>query len=124
MDVVRASAAAGLLGTESGRVRMRKLADPIRPILEMLPPRGAPWTGARIDVRGPSGGRLTTVSLAVVDHLANLATIPLVCGALQILTGDVPTGVVVPERAFEAGMFLEQVASRGIRVARLDASRF
>ena len=124
MDVVRASAAAGLLKTESGRVRMLKMADPMRPVIEMLPPRGAPWTAARVDVRGPSGGRLSTVSLAVVDHLANLATVPLVCGALQVVAGGVPTGIVVPERAFQAGAFLEKIASRGIRVARLDAARF
>jgi saccharopine dehydrogenase-like NADP-dependent oxidoreductase len=124
MDVVRASAVAGLLKTESGRTRMLTLAEPMRPVLEMLPPRGAPWTAARIDVRGPSGGRQTTVSLAVVDHLSNLATVPLVCGALEILAGKVPTGVVVPERAFDPGAFLETVAERGIRVARLDPASF
>jgi hypothetical protein len=60
----------------------------------------------------------------VVDHLSNLATVPLVCGALEILAGKVPTGVVVPERAFDPGAFLEKVAERGIRVARLDPASF
>lgn len=123
MDVVRASAAAGLLATERQRLLMLRMADPVRPVLESLPPRGAPWTAARVDVRGRSSGRPTTISLAVVDHLTNLATIPLVTAATTVGNGDIRSGVLVPERAFNARSFLTTVAEHGIRVARLDPVR-
>jgi hypothetical protein len=123
MDVVRASAAAGLLATEKQRQVMLRMADPMRPLLELLPPRGAPWTAARVDVRGRAHDRSTTVSVSVVDHLSNLATVPLVYGALEVGGGGAPAGVVVPERAFDARSFLTSIAERGIRIARLDPSR-
>lgn len=123
MDVVRAATASGLLATEKQRARMLKMAEPMQPVLEMLPPRGAPWTAARVDVRGQSQGRSTTISLAVVDHLSNLAAVPVVCAALEVASGQAPTGVMVPEKAFDAASFLRTIGERGIRVARLDPVR-
>lgn len=123
MDVVRASAAAGLLATEKQRTLMLRMADPMRPVLELLPPRGAPWTAARVDVRGHAQGRAATVSVSVVDHLSNLATVPLVHGALEVAEGSSPKGVVVPERAFDSRSFLTAIAERGIRIAKLDPAR-
>jgi len=120
MDVVRASALAGLLGTDRQRRVWTRLSEPLRPLIETLPPRGAPWTAARVDVRGRSRGRAATVSLGVVDHLANLAAVPLAHAARQLASGDVPSGVLVPERAFDPVRSLKDVAQRGIRVARLD----
>lgn len=123
MDVVRASAAAGLLASEKQRNLMLRMAEPLQPLLELLPPRGAPWTAARVDVRGRSQDRSSTVSVSVVDHLSNLATVPLVHAALEVGQGGVPTGVVVPEKAFDAGSFLTAMTERGIRIARLDGTR-
>ena len=120
MDIVRASAAARLLATEKQRRLWMRMSDPLRPAIESLPPRGPAWTAARVDVRGHSDGTPSTVSLAVVDHLANLAATPLACAALQLGAGGAKTGVVGPERAFEPVAFLRRVAERGIRIARLD----
>lgn len=123
MDVVRAAAAAGLLGTEKQRRLMLKLADPVRPALEALPPHGAPWTAARVDVRGHAAGRATTVSLAVVDHLTNLAAVPIACAAVMVGEGTSKKGVAAPEQVFDPGTFLTAIAQRGIRLARLDPVR-
>ena len=123
MDVVRAAAATGLLATEKKRALMLRMADPIRPVVESMPPRGAPWTAARVDVRGRIDGRPATASVAVVDHLTNLATVPLVHAAMQVGTGAVASGVMIPERAFDAGSFLSTIAEHGIRIARLDPVR-
>lgn len=123
MDVVRASAVARLLATEKQRRLWLRLADPLRPALEAVPPRGAPWTAARVDVRGHSGSTPATVSLAVVDHLANLAAVPLAYAALEVGAGHLPPGVLSPEVAFDTKDFLKKVGERGIRIARLDPVR-
>ena len=120
MDVIRASAAARLLTSEKQRRLWLRLAEPLRPAIEAVPPKGAAWTSARVDVRGRTGGRPAAVSLAVVDHLTNLAAVPLAHGALQIGNGRCAAGVHVPERAFDAAPFLASVSRRGIRLARLD----
>lgn len=120
MDVVRASAAARLLSTEKQRRLWLRMSDPLRPAIEALPPKGAAWTAARVDVRGRSDGKPVTVSLAVVDHLSNLAAVPLSHAALEVGRGNTETGVIVPEQAFDPGSFLKAIAARGIRVARLD----
>ena len=123
MDVVRASAAAGLLATEKRRRLTLRLADPFRPAVESLPPHGAPWTAARVDVRGRGDGRSTTISLAVVDHLTNLAAVPLACAAVELGRATSKKGVLAPEQVFDPGTFLRSMAERGIRLARLDPAR-
>ena len=120
MDVIRASAAARLLGSEKQRRLWLRFAEPLRPAIEAVPPKGAAWTSARVDVRGRTDGRPAAVSLAVVDHLNNLAAVPLAQGALEVGAGRCPPGVHVPERAFGAAPFLAAVSRRGIRLARLD----
>ena len=120
MDLVRASAAARLLSTEKQRRLWLRMSDPLRPAIESLPPKGPAWTSARVDVRGSSNGSPTTVSLAVVDHLGNLAATPLACAALQLGAGPTKTGVVGPQSAFDPADFLKRIAERGIRIARLD----
>lgn len=120
MDIVRASAAIGLLGTDKQRRLWMRLSEPLRPLVELLPPRGAPWTAARVDVRGRSAGRTTTVSLGVTDHLANLAAVPLAIAARELSSNGMKAGVLVPDVAFDPRNFLEVVTRRGIRVARLD----
>lgn len=122
MDVTRASLATGLLASERNRRTFVRLSKPLRPFLESLPPRGAAWTGARVDVRGVRAGRPHTVSLAVVDRISNLATIPLAKAATEVtkLPGG---GVKAPEQAFDARSFLRALAERGIRIARLEAQK-
>ena len=120
MDVVRASAAARLLASEKQRRLWLRVSEPLRPMLESMPPRGASWTSARVDVRGAAGGRAQTVSLAVVDRIANLAAVPLARAALEAGTAGLKKGVLTPEAAFEPRSFLGSVSRRGVRVARLD----
>ena len=120
MDVVRGAAAARLLGSEQQRRLWLRMSEPLRPVVEALPPRGAAWTAARVDVRGHYDGKPTTVSLAVVDHLANLAAVPLAHAALELARGGADSGVRGPEKAFDARSFLKAIAERGIRIARLD----
>ena len=123
MDMIRASAAARLLATEKQRRLWLRIAEPLRPALEALPPRGAAWTAARVDVRGDSNGTPASVTLAVVDHLTNLAALPLVHAALAVAAGGHKAGVLSPEQAFDARTFLKAIGERGIRVARLDPVR-
>lgn len=123
MDVVRASAVARFLATEKQRRLWLRLAEPLRPALEAVPPRGAAWTAARVDVRGHSGSTSATVSLAVVDHLTNLAAVPLAYAALTVGSGQCAPGVLSPEVAFDTKDFLKKVGERGVRIARLDPAR-
>lgn len=119
MDVMRASIAAGLLKTERRRQRWLQMSDPLRPILEAMPPRGAPWTGVRVDVRGARDGRSTTISLGATDRLTNLGTIPIAHGALEIAKGG-GRGVRTPDQVFEPRKFLRGLVARGLRIARLE----
>lgn len=120
MDLVRASATTGVLGSDKKRRLWMRLSEPLRPAIELLPPRGAPWTAARVDVRGRAEGRTRTVSLGVVDHLSNLAAVPLAHAARELGAGRTKNGVLVPDAAFDSRRFLQTVAERGIRIARLD----
>lgn len=119
MDVVRAGIAARLTSGELRRQLWLKSAAPVRPVLEKLSPKAAPWTALRIDVRGRAGGRSKTISYGVVDHLVNLASIPLAQAAVERPTGE-PLGVVSPEQVFEPRSFLRKVAARGLTFARLE----
>ena len=123
MDVIRASATARLLATEKQRRMWLRMTEPLRPALEVMPPRGAAWTAARVDVRGYSESTPAGISLAFVDHLTNLAAVPLARAAIEVAGGHCRAGVVTPEEAFDAADFLYQVGERGIRVARLDPVR-
>lgn len=120
MDVARASAALGLIGSETARRRWLRISDPLRPFIEALPPKGAPWTSARVDVRGRESGRPKTVTLAVTDRIMNLAAVPLARAALEIGSKACKPGVQSPDEAFDARSFLTEVSKRGVRIARLD----
>lgn len=122
MDVVRAGVAARLTAGELRRRLWLSTARPIRPLLEKLSPKAAPWTALRVDVRGRSGGRSKTVSYAVVDHLVNLASIALAQAAVELPLGD-PFGVVGAGQVFDARTFLRKVAARGLTFARLEPHR-
>ncbi|MDP9067706.1 MAG: saccharopine dehydrogenase NADP-binding domain-containing protein [Actinomycetota bacterium] len=118
MDVIRASVATRVTATETGRRLWLKIAQPTRPLLEKLSAGAAPWTALRTDVRGRSGGRSKTISYGVVDHLVNLASIPLALAATELPPGG--GGVSSPERTFESQRFLSAIATRGVRFAQLQ----
>lgn len=119
MDVVRAGIAMRLTHGETKRKLWLRSAAPVRPLLEKLTPQAAPWTGLRVDVRGRKEGRNKTVSLGIVDHLANLASITLAQAAVDLPSGA-PFGVVSPDQVFEPLPFLRKVAARGLTFARLQ----
>ena len=119
MDVVRAGIASRLTSGELRRRLWLSSARPVRPLLEKLSPKAAPWTALRVDVRGRRERRSKTVSYAVVDHLVNLASIPLARAAVD-LSAEEPFGVVSAGQLFDPRSFLGKVASRGLTFARLE----
>lgn len=121
MDTARAFAATPLVRSERARRAFVSMTRPLKPVIDRLPPTGAPWTAARVDAHGSKDGSPTTISLGVVDRLMNFASIPLTLAALRLGTGRAKTrGVVDPEEAFEVGAFLRDLTRRGISVARLE----
>ena len=118
MDVVRAGVAARLTAGDARRRLWLKAAAPLRPLLEKATPGVAAWTALRTDVRGRASGKSRTVTVGVVDHLANLASIPAAHAALSV--ASVGPGVFTAERAFPPRPFLRALAARGIRFARLE----
>ena len=122
MDAARAFAATGLARREKYRRAFVSVATPLRPVLQRMPPRGPTWTGARVDVRGSKDGRFSTVTLGVVDRLANLAVFPLTQAAFALASGTHEAGVHPPEDIFDHNAFLTKLYERGLRVARLEAA--
>ncbi|HJR45243.1 MAG TPA: saccharopine dehydrogenase NADP-binding domain-containing protein [Actinomycetota bacterium] len=118
MDAVRAAIASRITTGDRSRRIWLKAANPLRPLLEKVSPGAGAWTALRTDVRGRSAGKTRTISLGVVDHLVNLASIPLAQAALS--WSSVGPGVFTPDQAFPAKPFLRAVAGRGIRFARLE----
>ena len=122
MDAVRASAFLRLLSSETSRRAWLKLSQPLKPLLERVPPRGPGWTGLRVDVRGRVGGRTAATSYGVADHLVNMASVPLAYGARELGSRrTTEAGVRSVEQVFEPRAFLRAVAERGIRLARLES---
>lgn len=119
MDVVRVGIAARLTRGEVRRKLWLRSARPLRPVLEKLSRKAAPWTGLRIDVRGRKDGRSKTISYGIVDHLENLASITLAQAAVD-LPMQRPFGVVSVDQVFEPRAFLRRVAARGLTFARLQ----
>lgn len=123
MDTARAFAATPLVRSEGARSAFASATRPLRPFIDRLPPTGPPWTAARVDVRGTSGGNHTTISLGVADRLVNFASIPLTLAALRLGAGEHHgPGVKTPETAFEVGSFLRDLSRRGVGIARLEPS--
>ena len=120
MDVLRAAAFTGMLRIERGRRTLLKLGARLRPLLEKMPPRGAPWTGIRVDVHGLDRGRPATVTYAIVDRLANMARLPLLLAVQALARGDITTGVHSPVAVFEPKAFFRALAAHGLRAARLE----
>lgn len=124
MDSLRAIAAASFIGGDEGHLRVRLARTSVK-LLRSLPPRGAAWTAARVDVWGSKDGRAEVVSLGVVDHIANLASLPLAHAAVALGTrAVVRPGVKTVEQVFAPGPFLGTLARRGVRAARLTSEIF
>jgi saccharopine dehydrogenase-like NADP-dependent oxidoreductase len=123
MDATRVAIALGLVRTHTGRKAFLKVSEPTRPFLEQLPPRGAPWSAVRVDVRGRKAGRTATITYGAVDHLANVASAVLAYAALELGSGRVAEpGFHSMDELFEPDAVLRAMTARGVRFARLEAS--
>ena len=121
MDAVRASVAAGLVGTERKRRAWLRLSSPLRPVIERIPPLGAAWTAVRVDVTGTRSKSPAHITFGVVDHLTNLAAIPLAHATEALGAGRAGgRGLTAPEDALEITPFLQRLSRRGIRIAQLE----
>ncbi|HEX2049002.1 MAG TPA: saccharopine dehydrogenase NADP-binding domain-containing protein [Actinomycetota bacterium] len=121
MDALRASAAARLGRGERRRRAWLRVARAIGPAAAAVPPRGASWSAARVDVGGRAGGHRETVSLGVVDRLSNLAALPLVHATLALGSGRVaPAGVRAAHEALDLDELVAALGGRGVRIARLE----
>jgi saccharopine dehydrogenase-like NADP-dependent oxidoreductase len=80
------------------------------------------WSAVRVDVSGTGDdGAPADRSLAVLDQLANLASAPLVAGALLAASGEITaTGCLPPEASVPPARFFTLLAELGVRVATLD----
>jgi saccharopine dehydrogenase-like NADP-dependent oxidoreductase len=122
MDLLRGSRVSGLFRSEVGRRMWLSATWPSRSMVARIPPRGAAWTAARVDVHGGVGGTPSIVSLAVVDHLVNLASLTIKEAALALARGEARAkGVRGPEEVFDGGAILQRLSQRGIRAARLES---
>lgn len=125
MDLIRGPAALRLTDASLAGKALGRLVSAVQPALSAMPPRGAPWTGARVDVRGQIEGRSSTISLGIADRLPNLTSASLVFAALEITGGRAQRpGVWAPEEVFSATTFLKFLNRRGIRIARLTPELF
>jgi saccharopine dehydrogenase-like NADP-dependent oxidoreductase len=124
MDALRAAAAARLPRAGTDHLSARVVRRSVR-LLRSLPPRGAAWTAARVDVWGETDGRPEIVSLGVVDHISNLTSLPLAHAAVEIGRRAVThPGVNTVEEVFEPAPFLGALAHRGLRAAHLTPEIF
>jgi saccharopine dehydrogenase-like NADP-dependent oxidoreductase len=121
MDVVRASVALGLVGSDARRRTWLRMVTPVRPVVERIPPLGAPWSAVRADITGTRSGSPAHITFGVTDHLTNLAAIPLAYATVELgarrATGN---GLTAPEVTLGVKPFLQNLSRRGIRIARLE----
>jgi saccharopine dehydrogenase-like NADP-dependent oxidoreductase len=121
MDALRAGAALGFARSRGRQRGWLRMSGPVRPLFERSGSGRGGWTAARVDVWGTTGGRPVESSLAVVDRLANLATVPLAHVAIELARGRIDKpGVWSAEHALDARSVLGHLARRGVRVARLE----
>ena len=120
MDVLRASVAVGFGRSSASRRSWLRLSGALRPMFERFSSTGS-WSAARVDVWGTKDGRTSEVSMAVVDHLANLATVPLVWAAVGLGAGAIrKPGVWAAEDVIDPRALVKYLSRRGIRVAKLE----
>lgn len=102
------------------RRRMAVLARSVALGMGPLARPDSGWSGLRVDVAGLRGGSRQVEIYGVVDHLANLESVPLVEAALLLGRGGVArNAILAPEEALDPAPFLALLADRGLRVARL-----
>jgi saccharopine dehydrogenase-like NADP-dependent oxidoreductase len=124
MDVARAAATTGIVRSETARKAFVKASNPLRPVIERMPPRGPAWTALRVDVRGRNGGRQDTLSYGAVDHLRNFASVPIGLLAPRLASGDIDApGIRALDEVVRPKDFLADMGKRGVRVARLEPVR-
>lgn len=81
---------------------------------------GVPYSGARVDVYGTSGGRAAVRSYRVVDKQGRLTGIPAAIGAAMLASGAVHAhGVFAPEGCIDPEPFLEELAKRRVWVEQV-----
>ena len=124
MDALRAAAAAGFSRVRGDLIGARMVRRSVG-LLSSLPPRGAAWTSARVDVWGQTAGGSEVISLGVVDHIANLASLPIAYAAAEVGSRSVARpGVGTLEEVLAPGPSLGALARRGMRAARLTPEIF
>jgi saccharopine dehydrogenase-like NADP-dependent oxidoreductase len=121
MDALRGAAALGLGRSDGRRRRWLRLSASVRPLLERFSSGRGGWSAARVDVWGTRSGRSVETSLAVVDQLSNLVTVPLAHVVIELAQGRIRRpGVWAPDEALDALHVLGHLARRGVRIARLQ----
>jgi saccharopine dehydrogenase-like NADP-dependent oxidoreductase len=121
MDALRAGAALGFARSGGRQRNWLRMWGPVRPLLERFGSGRGGWTAARVDVWGTAGGRAAEVSLAVVDHLSNLASVPLAYVAIELGSRRIERpGIWSAGEALDAATVLAYLARRGVRIARLE----
>lgn len=121
MDALRAAVALGFGRSEGRRRAWLRLADSVRPLFDRFSAGRGGWSGARVDAWGTAAGHAREVSLAVVDHLGNLAGLLLTYVAVGLGAGHIHRpGVWAPEDVLDAGAALHALSRKGVRVARLE----
>jgi saccharopine dehydrogenase-like NADP-dependent oxidoreductase len=121
MDALRAASALGLARSAGRRRGWLRVSSSVMPLLERFSSARGGWTAARVDVWGTRGGHSAETSIAVVDHLSNLVTVPLAHVAVELASKrlDKP-GVWTADEALDAAAVLGHLARRGVRIARLQ----
>jgi saccharopine dehydrogenase-like NADP-dependent oxidoreductase len=121
MDALRAAAAMGVARSDGRSRRWLRVSASVRPLLERFASGRGGWSAARVDVWGARGGRPSEVSLAVVDHLSNLVSLPLAHVAVELAAKRVDKpGVWAPDEVLAPSDVLAHLARRGVRIARLQ----
>jgi saccharopine dehydrogenase-like NADP-dependent oxidoreductase len=121
MDALRAAAALGLGRSDGRRRKWLRVSASVRPLLETFASGRGGWSSARVDVWGTREGRRVETSVAVVDHLSNLAAVPLAHVAIELAMKRVDKpGIWAPDEALDPSVVLGHLARRGVRIARLQ----
>lgn len=121
MDALRGAAALGLGRSDGRRRRWLRVSASVRPLLERFASGRGGWSAARVDVWGSRDGRAIETSLAVVDHLSNLVSLPLAHVAVELATRRLEKpGVWAPDEILTSSSVLAHLARRGVRIARLQ----
>ena len=105
------------------RERLVRVGGRILPTIGRMSGSRQTWSAARVDAYGTKDGVATTSTVGVLDQLSNLVSASLVTTAALALKGELKgRGVVPAEKMIEPRTFLEELALRGVRTARLSSN--